>query len=81
MSDGISEAHREQRLATTVMLAANDLAAALLATEDRAFFKVHPSAVNIANAELQRAGYQLVASEQRKYAPPKQCPHRGQLGQ
>lgn len=60
MSDGASDAARTQRKAAKLEIAAMDLADALLATGDRAFFRVHPQAVEIANEELRRCGFKLV---------------------
>lgn len=60
MSDGPSDASRADRKAAKVEIAAMDLADALLATGDLAFFRVHPQAVEYANEELARCGFRLV---------------------
>ena len=60
MSDGLSDANRNAELIAAVERSAYDLADALLATEDRMFYKVHPQAVGIANEHLERTGYVLV---------------------
>jgi hypothetical protein len=63
MSGGQEDAARSDRLVGAIEAAADDLVDALKATGDRAFFSVHPEALEVANGILASINLKLVSTK------------------